>query len=229
MATTSTISAVGLGLALALLLSTAPHTASAGTMRPTTGFDDLFWGFPDLTGYGGPYSQHRQQRVEQRQPAQDITASRGPEHRVTENKDETLITIDVAGFKESDISVSIESNVLKITGTHKCEHPGICIDRTFTRGFDLRGANVDLSQISAKRSLDSVMSICLPKIGTVKRLIPVQLEVHIEPAAPGVTDTIDVVNAEVDTQPEKAVGGTDSGNADSETGADSGRYRTTTD
>lgn len=159
-----------------VVVSTSIPITAANSI--TSSFDDLFFGFPPmlfpgrigmLAGQTNPFHQPSKMLIHQ-----------GPEYTVTENDDRILITMDVAGFAENEVSLALEESVLKIAGIHQCENPDICMNRSFTRSFDIRGSNIDLNEISARRSVDSIISVTLPKIGREKRSIPITLEEHVE-------------------------------------------------
>lgn len=166
---------------LALVFAMSACTLNVASAEPAAALDDLFFGFPSMPGMmlGTPFGQVRSR-------AACEPASTGPRHAVKETDDQITITFDVAGFKEDEVTVSLVSNILKIAGDHKCEHPGICMDRSFHRGFDLAGATVELAEIQAERSVDEMMTITLPKVGRGTRAIPIKLAVYVEPAKVGV-------------------------------------------
>ena len=94
---------------MAALSACITNVASAETH---TALDDMFFGFPPM--YGMPRTPFAQIRSRGCDPA-----STGPQHAVKENDDQITITFDVAGFKEDEIAVFLESNILKIAGNHK--------------------------------------------------------------------------------------------------------------
>lgn len=180
--------------AFVLVLAMSACTLDVASAEPAAALDDLFFGFPSMPGMvpnmmqrGTPFGQ-----VQSRAACEP--ASTGPRHIVKQTDDQITITFDVAGFKEDEVTVSLESNILQIAGHHKCEHPDICMGRSFNRGFDLAGATVELAEIQAKRSVDEMMTITLPKVGRGSRAIPVKLAVHVEPAKVGVAGPAKVDN-----------------------------------
>jgi len=92
-----------------------------------------------------------------------------PKANVIEKKDEIQISLDLPGMEEKDIHVSVENNILAISGERKSEkeekeedyHRAECCYGTFNRSFTLP-RTVDTAKINANYK-NGVLQLTLPK------------------------------------------------------------------
>eukprot|EP00047_Mylnosiga_fluctuans_P003798 m.231023 g.231023 ORF g.231023 m.231023 type:complete len:203 (-) comp12152_c0_seq1:113-721(-) len=105
-----------------------------------------------------------------------------PQHQstpeITESDTSFYITIDTAGYTTEELKIHALGNEILIEGDHKCEQPGLCIARHFTKRYTV-GRNVNIDAITTRRTPDGVLQLALPKAD--RRWI--QVPVAEEPAA----------------------------------------------
>ena len=70
-----------------------------------------------------------------------------------------------------------------INGSHKCEKAGLCIARQFTKRYSIV-ADVDLDNITSRRTTDGVLQLAIPKKGKRSIHIPVGEEPSVTPSLP---------------------------------------------
>lgn len=106
-----------------------------------------------------------------------------PKVRITEDKDNFFIKMEVPGVSKEDVKISVEDNVLTVKGTKKqeikTEETNLIINEIyfgeFSRDFNLSN-DVKIESIDAEYN-DGVLKITLPKIEEAK---PVVKEISIK-------------------------------------------------
>lgn len=106
-----------------------------------------------------------------------------PKVRITEDKDNFFIKMEVPGVSKEDVKISVEDNVLTVKGTKKheikTEETNLIINEIysgeFSRDFNLSN-DVKIEAIDAEYN-DGVLKITLPKIEEAK---PVVKEISIK-------------------------------------------------
>lgn len=112
-------------------------------------------------------------------PAIDYT----PKVRISEDKDNFHIVMEIPGISKEDVKISVEENVLKVTGNKKeekkTEDTNIIINEIYTgefkRDFNLSN-DIKVEAIDAEFK-DGVLNITLPKVEEAK---PVVKEITIK-------------------------------------------------
>lgn len=102
---------------------------------------------------------------------------------IIENEDNLLLTVEVPGVEKSDVNLSIENNVLTISGEKKNsvelkEEDFRRIERTygsFSRSFNL-SSRIDSERIEAKYN-NGILEVVLPKREETK---PRTIEVNLK-------------------------------------------------
>ena len=90
-----------------------------------------------------------------------------PQVHVTEEKDQLLVSVELPGVKPEDIKISLENNMLTISGEKQ--------QQTFERSFTVPNT-IDADRISARAEL-GVLTVTLPKAEKAKaRQISVQVQ-----------------------------------------------------
>ena len=106
-----------------------------------------------------------------------------PKVRITEDKDNFFIKMEVPGVSKEDVKISVEDSVLTVKGTKKqeikTEETNLIINEIyfgeFSRDFNLSN-DVKIESIDAEYN-DGVLKITLPKIEEAK---PVVKEISIK-------------------------------------------------
>ncbi|HMS64458.1 MAG TPA: Hsp20/alpha crystallin family protein [Ignavibacteria bacterium] len=106
-----------------------------------------------------------------------------PKVRITENKDNFYINMEVPGVSKEDVKISVEDNVLTVKGTKKfeikTEETNLIINEIysgdFSRDFNISN-DVKVEAIDAEYN-DGVLKITLPKVEEAK---PVVKEINIK-------------------------------------------------
>lgn len=106
-----------------------------------------------------------------------------PKVRITEDKDNFFINMEVPGVSKEDVKISVEDNVLTVKGTKKqevkTEETNLIINEIyfgeFSRDFNI-SKDVKIESIDAEYN-NGVLKITLPKIEEAK---PVVKEINIK-------------------------------------------------
>ncbi len=100
-----------------------------------------------------------------------------PKVRISEDKDNFFINMEVPGLKKEDIKVAIENNVLTVNGVKKhekkTEETNLITNEIyfgeFSRSFNLSG-DIKLDAIEAEVK-DGVLFVTLPKVEEAKPVV----------------------------------------------------------
>ncbi|MBS1516713.1 MAG: Hsp20/alpha crystallin family protein [Bacteroidetes bacterium] len=106
-----------------------------------------------------------------------------PKVRITENRDNFFINMEIPGMTKEDVKISVENNVLNITGVKKqekkTEDTNLITNELyfgeFSRSFNL-SKEIKIDSIDAEYK-DGMLNITLPKIEEAK---PVVKEINIK-------------------------------------------------
>ncbi|MFZ1321732.1 MAG: Hsp20/alpha crystallin family protein [Ignavibacteria bacterium] len=106
-----------------------------------------------------------------------------PKVRISEDKDNFFINMEIPGMKREDVKISLEDNVLSVNGTRKqekkTEETNLITNEIFfgefSRSFNLsKEIKIDLIDAEYK---DGLLNITLPKVEEAK---PVVKEINIK-------------------------------------------------
>lgn len=111
------------------------------------------------------------------------TSNYTPKVRINENRDNFSIKMELPGLTKEDIKISVENNVLAVTGTKKeetkTEDTNLILNELYfgeiSRNFNL-SKDIKIEDIDAEFK-DGVLNITLPKIEEAK---PVVKEINIK-------------------------------------------------
>jgi HSP20 family protein len=106
-----------------------------------------------------------------------------PKVRISEDKDNFHISMEIPGIAKEDVKLSVENNVLSVTGvkkeTKKTEETNLIINEVYTgefsRNFNLSN-DIKIDAIDAEYK-DGVLNITLPKVEEAK---PVVKQINIK-------------------------------------------------
>lgn len=106
-----------------------------------------------------------------------------PKVRISEDKDNFYINMEIPGMTKEDVKISIENNVLSVNGTKKqekkTEETNLIVNEIyfgeFSRNFNLSN-DIKIDSIDAEYN-NGVLNITLPKVEEAK---PVVKEISIK-------------------------------------------------
>ena len=124
--------------------------------------------FNDAFGsiFNGPYFSGR-----------DTASNFAPRVRISEDKDNFMLKLEMPGISKEDIKINIEDNVLSISGVkkqeQKTEETNLIMNEIFygefSRSFNIT-KDIDSNKIDAEFK-DGVLNITLPKVEEAKKVV----------------------------------------------------------
>lgn len=113
----------------------------------------------------------------------NVPSAYNPKVRITEDRDNFYINMELPGMSKEDVKLSVENNVLSINGTKKqekkTEETNLIVNEIyygeFSRSFNLSN-DIKIDSINAEFK-DGVLNITMPKVEEAK---PVVKEINIK-------------------------------------------------
>ncbi len=112
-----------------------------------------------------------------------VPTNYNPKVRITEDRDNFHISMEMPGMTKEDVKISVENNVLLVNGTKKqekkTEETNLIVNEIyfgeFSRSFNLSG-DIKIDAINAEFK-EGMLNITLPKVEEAK---PVVKEINIK-------------------------------------------------
>jgi HSP20 family protein len=108
--------------------------------------------------------------------SRDTTSNFAPKVRISEDKDNFMLKLEIPGITKDDIKINIEDDVLSISGTKKqekkTEETNLLMNELyygeFSRSFNI-SKDIDTNKIEAEFK-DGVLNVTLPKVEEAKQV-----------------------------------------------------------